>query len=150
MVLSLNKAAKEGNVSRTTLRRALETGEFSASKDDKGRWKIDESEFGRWLTSRSVAMSGHGHRSNFGPPRGLPSGPPEKTGQDNDPQLEKRDFIIERLELEIEKLEAERDDWKDQAKMLLLNPPSPRSRRPQGIRGFLQRVWGQSGQADDG
>lgn len=150
MVLSLNKAAKEGNVSRTTLRRALETGEFSASKDDKGRWKIDESEFGRWLTSRSVAMSGHGHESNFGPPRGLPSGPPKKTGQDNDLQLEKRDFIIERLELEIEKLEAERDDWKDQAKMLLLNPPSPRSRRPQGIRGFLQRVWGQSGQADDG
>lgn len=149
MVLSLNKAAKEGNVSRATLHRALKDGEFSATKDDKGRWSIDESEFGRWLTSRSVGLPGQAHENNYGLAHGPPSGLPLKTDQNSEPEIEKRDFMIERLKLEIEKLEAERDDWKGQAKMLLLNPPSPRSRRSQGIKGFLQRVWGSSGREGD-
>jgi len=140
MVLSLSKAAREGKVAKTTLQRALENGDISATKSERGRWQIDESELGRWLTSRSTERS----EPVFENRSGTPSGTPEKTG---DPELEKRDFMIERLELEIEKLEAERDDWKDQAKMLLLNPPPLRSRRPQGIKGFLQRVWGSSGHA---
>jgi len=104
MVLSLSRAAREGKVAKTTLQRALENGDISATKSERGRWQINESELGRWLTSRSTERS----EPVFENRSGTPSGTPEKTG---DPELEKRDFMIERLELEIEKLEAERDDW---------------------------------------
>lgn len=54
MGLSLNQAAKEGRIAKTTLQRALKDGEISATKDDRGRWQIDPSEFGRWLGARST------------------------------------------------------------------------------------------------
>lgn len=52
MGLSLNQAAKQGNVAKTTLHNALKSGEITGSKDDKGRWHIEPSELGRWISSR--------------------------------------------------------------------------------------------------
>jgi len=41
MYLSLNKAAKEANISKSTLSEALKSGRLTAQKDDRGRWQID-------------------------------------------------------------------------------------------------------------
>lgn len=41
MYLSLNKAAKEAGISKSTLSNALNNGRLTADKDERGRWKID-------------------------------------------------------------------------------------------------------------
>lgn len=41
MYLSLNKAAKEAGISKSTLSEALNSGRLTAKKDDRGRWQID-------------------------------------------------------------------------------------------------------------
>jgi competence protein ComGC len=45
--LSLNKAAKEAGVAKSTLLDALNTGRMSAEKNEKGHWEIDPSELFR-------------------------------------------------------------------------------------------------------
>lgn len=45
--LSLNKAAKEASVAKSTLLEALNSGRMSAGKNDKGHWQIDPSELFR-------------------------------------------------------------------------------------------------------
>lgn len=45
--LSLNKAAKEAGVAKSTLLQALNSGRLSAEKNDKGHWQIDPSELFR-------------------------------------------------------------------------------------------------------
>lgn len=47
MKLSLNKAAKEAAVAKSTLLDALKSGRMSASRNDKGHWQIDPSELFR-------------------------------------------------------------------------------------------------------
>ena len=41
MYLSLNKAAKEAGISKSTLSEALNNGRLTAKKDERGRWQID-------------------------------------------------------------------------------------------------------------
>ena len=45
--LSLNKAAKEASVAKSTLLEALNYGRMSAKKNDKGHWQIDPAELFR-------------------------------------------------------------------------------------------------------
>lgn len=45
--LSLNKAAKEAGVAKSTLLEALKSGRMSAEKNDRGHWQIDTSELFR-------------------------------------------------------------------------------------------------------
>ena len=75
MALSLNRASKQGKVAKTTLQRALDNGELSATKNDKGHWQIEESEFGRWLGNRSTEQNETSSENRVG----TPNGTPEKT-----------------------------------------------------------------------
>ena len=45
--LSLNKAAKEAAIAKSTLLDALNSGRMSAGKNDKGHWEIDPAELFR-------------------------------------------------------------------------------------------------------
>ncbi len=45
--LSLNKAAKEAGVAKSTLLQALNSGRMSAAKNEKGHWEIETSELFR-------------------------------------------------------------------------------------------------------
>jgi len=45
--LSLNKAAKEAGIAKSTLLDALNNGRMSAGKNEKGHWEIDPSELFR-------------------------------------------------------------------------------------------------------
>lgn len=47
MKLTLNTAAKEAGVSKSTLSEALRNGRLSAEKDDRGRYQIDPAELFR-------------------------------------------------------------------------------------------------------
>ncbi|MFP3813366.1 hypothetical protein, partial [Bacillus sp. SIMBA_005] len=50
MELSLSQAAKEANVAKSTISRAIEKGRLSARKDDLGRYHIDPAELFRVFT----------------------------------------------------------------------------------------------------
>ena len=45
--LSLNKAAKEASVAKSTLLEALKSGRMSANQNEKGHWEIDPAELFR-------------------------------------------------------------------------------------------------------
>jgi hypothetical protein len=49
MKLTLGQAAKHASRAKGTLSKALNNGQISAEKDDKGRWQIDPSELKRWM-----------------------------------------------------------------------------------------------------
>ena len=49
MKLTLGQAAKAAGRAKGTLSKALNSGEISAQKDEKGRWQIDPSELSRWM-----------------------------------------------------------------------------------------------------
>jgi len=51
--LSLNKAAKEAGVAKSTLLDALKNGRMSAEKNEKGHWEIDPSELFRVFSKTS-------------------------------------------------------------------------------------------------
>jgi hypothetical protein len=51
--LSLNKAAKEAGVAKSTLLEALNSGRMSAAKNDVGHWQIDPSELFRVFPKNS-------------------------------------------------------------------------------------------------
>lgn len=49
MKLTLGQAAKHAERAKGTMSKALQNGQISAEKDDKGRWQIDPSELQRWM-----------------------------------------------------------------------------------------------------
>lgn len=49
MKLTLGQAAKHAVRAKGTMSKALQNGQISAEKDDKGRWQIDPSELQRWM-----------------------------------------------------------------------------------------------------
>lgn len=141
MALSLNRASKQGKIAKTTLQRALESGDLSAGKNEKGHWQIDESEFGRWLGKRSTEQTETSPENR----NGTLIGTPEKTADISALETEvkmlrerltdKDEFISDlqrRLDAEGEerrKLTALLTDQREQA------PEKPR-------RGFWARLVG--------
>jgi hypothetical protein len=57
MKLTLGQAAKHAGRAKGTLSKALNNGQISAEKDDKGRWQIDPSELTRWMESNPLLNS---------------------------------------------------------------------------------------------
>ena len=57
MKLTLGQAAKTARRSKGTLSKALNRGEISAQKDEKGRWQIDPSELSRWMDANPFPNS---------------------------------------------------------------------------------------------
>lgn len=55
--LSLNKAAKEAAIAKSTLLDALNSGRMSAGKNDKGHWEIDPAELFRVFPKTSSEES---------------------------------------------------------------------------------------------
>jgi len=141
MVLSLNRASKDGKVAKTTLQRALENGEISATKNDKGHWQIDESEFGRWLSGRSTEYL---KTSSENPP-GTPIGTPEKTTNNSvleaevnllRERLSDKDDVIEDLR---KRLDGETDERRRLTAMITDQRTEPEG-QGQG-RGFWARMF---------
>ena len=54
MDLSLGQAAKAAKVAKSTISKALKSGDISGNKDEKGWYKIDSSELQRWVDSKQA------------------------------------------------------------------------------------------------
>ena len=54
MKLTLGQAAKHAGRAKGTLSKALNNGQISGEKDDKGRWQIDPSELQRWVDANPL------------------------------------------------------------------------------------------------
>jgi ABC-type phosphate transport system auxiliary subunit len=54
MKLSLGQAAKAARVAKSTISKALKSGDISGNKDEKGWYKIDASELQRWVDSKQL------------------------------------------------------------------------------------------------
>ena len=143
MTLSLNQAVKTGKIAKTTLQRALDNGDISATKNNRGHWVIDESEFGRWLSSRSAEHSKTSNENR--------RGTPEKTTDKTSDLKAEIKLLQERVagkETEVRRLENERDDLR-----LRLDSESEERRKLTALltdqrqtenRGFWSRLFGGS------
>tara|TARA_X000000950_G_scaffold244798_1_gene301186 strand:- start:828 stop:1277 length:450 start_codon:yes stop_codon:yes gene_type:complete len=101
MKLSLNKAAKEAGVAKSTLLDALNNGRMSAEKSEKGHWEIDPSELFRVFPKTSS--------ENSEKPIQTPSENHQKTIQNSALEIE-----VKMLREQIERMDAERERERSQ------------------------------------
>jgi hypothetical protein len=109
MGYTLGEAARAAGVSKTSIKRSLDSGRLSATKDEFGRWSIEPVEL---------------HRVYPLPEQAVP--PPEPP---NTKALQTEVTLLRELldrEREISRdLAAERDSWRQQATALLPSPSRP-------------------------
>lgn len=99
--LSLNKAAKEAGIAKSTLLEALNNGRMSAEKNEKGHWEIDPSELFRVFPKASSY--------NPGKPIHTPLENHQKTSQNSAMEIE-----VKMLREQIERMDAERERERSQ------------------------------------
>ena len=99
--LSLNRAAKEAGVAKSTLLDALNTGRMSAEKNEKGHWEIDPSELFRVFSKTSSAEQ---EEPNPPPPENL-----KKTTENGALEIE-----VKMLREQIERMDLERERERSQ------------------------------------
>ncbi|MCF7778984.1 hypothetical protein GLP59_15330 [Sulfitobacter sp. M220] len=127
--VSVREAVKHYQVSRPTLMKHLKKGKLSANKDDQGTWEIDQSELTRVYKSRK--MNDHVDQSNF------PTLNNSINSNENSLLQVKLDAAMET----IERLEADKADWKQQAQSLArLMPPEGAGEGPR--RSLWSRIKG--------
>ncbi|WP_299855385.1 hypothetical protein [uncultured Roseobacter sp.] len=128
MTLSANQAAKEAGVAKKTLLEAIKTGRMSASKNDKGHWQIDPAELFRVFPKTGIE-----------PVTETDTHPPQKTIGNSALEVEVK-MLREQLEFKDEilaEIRQERDDWKGQAKTLLIANQN-HTEGQGGKRGFFR------------
>ena len=94
--LSLNKAAKEASVAKSTLLKALNSGRMSAEKNDKGHWQINPAELFRVFPKSSSVEQAK--------PKPTPIENPQKTSQNSALEVE-----VKMLREQIERMDTERE-----------------------------------------
>jgi hypothetical protein len=99
--LSLNKAAKEAGVAKSTLLDALNNGRMSAEKNEKGHWEIDPSELFRVFPKTSSY--------NSEKPMQTPLENHQKTIQGSALEVE-----VKMLREQIDRMDAERERERSQ------------------------------------
>lgn len=127
--ISVREAVKHYQVSRPTLMKHLKDGKLSGSKDGQGTWEIDQSELARVYKSR--ASGDNVDQSNVTTPN-IPV-----NSNENSLLQVKLDAALET----IERLEADKVDWKQQAQSLArLMPPDRGGEGPK--RSLWSRITG--------
>ncbi|MCD9150159.1 hypothetical protein [Pseudophaeobacter flagellatus] len=99
--LSLNKAAKEAGIAKSTLLDALNSGRMSAEKNEKGHWEIDPSELFRVFPKTSSENSEKPIQTSFSNH--------QKTIQNSALEIE-----VKMLREQIERMDAERERERSQ------------------------------------
>jgi hypothetical protein len=135
MAYTLGEAAKATGKSKTSVRRALDSGRISASKNALGEWQIEPSELHRvYPVMQPVPVTG-------GTPSGA-GGNGEFRGQIE--VLERENALLrEQLGREREissDLQQDRDHWRQQATALLTDQREKSPQKP--VEGRLARAWG--------
>jgi len=127
--VSVREAVKHYQVSRPTLMKHLKSGKLTGSKDGQGTWEIDQSELTRVYKSR--ARSDSVDQTNLTTPN-----TPVNSNENSILQV-KLDAAL----ATIERLEADKSDWKQQAQYLArLMPPDRAGETPK--RSLWSRIRG--------
>lgn len=133
MKLSANKAYKEAGIAKKTLLEAIENGRLSASRNDKGHWEIDPAELFRVFP-----------KTGGKPVSETETHPPEIHPENSALEVEVK-MLRERLsdrDAMIDELRADRDDWKGQAKTLLISNQNQPATTPKV--GWFDRMLGRA------
>jgi hypothetical protein len=126
-LLSASAAAKVAHKSKADILDSIKKGTMSANKNKRGHWEIDPSELNRVFSY--IALEPNQDRFE------KPTKSDEKTSENNALQVEVK-MLREQLDFRDEiltELRQERDDWKAQAKTLLISDQN----KPAVRRGFL-------------
>jgi excisionase family DNA binding protein len=113
MFLTLGQAAKVCGKSKPTISKAIKSGRISATKDDLGRYQIEQSELERVYPATSKNLHAD-----------TPSGNPVNHSENMvlHAELKAAHDAVARLEAENIRAWAQADDWKAQAQRLLPAP----------------------------
>jgi len=122
ITLTLGQAAKEANVSKATLSKALKSGRLSYISKSSSGYEIDPAELFR-VFPRKPSETVSGERLET----------PSETVSDTPYRRE-----IELLRQQLDDIRADRDAWREQAQRLALAPPELAD-EPKFRRGFWFR-----------
>jgi molecular chaperone GrpE (heat shock protein) len=120
MNLSLNQAAKQAKVAKTSLLTALKNGDVSGTKSEKGHWQIEESELLRWIGTRSSKPVSNSHEIHLDPPdKPIENRVLEREIELLRERLADKDAVIDDLR---RRLDEESEDRRKLASRLLAGP----------------------------
>lgn len=125
--LSASAASKVAHKSKSDILNSIKNGTMSAIKNKRGHWEIDPSELNR-VFPYTVSEPGQDRLEK-------PIGTDGKFNESNALQVEVK-MLREQLDFRDEiltELRQERDDWKAQAKTLLISDQN----KPTAQKGFL-------------
>lgn len=102
MALSLNQAAKECGRAKSTILKAIRSGQMSAPKNDKGRYEIDPAELFRVFGTTGNTEPASTNALN-------------RSTEVLEAKLRAQETLISRMEKEVDDLKDQRDQWQRQA-----------------------------------
>lgn len=120
MLYTLGQAAKAVGKAKGTIKNAIEKGRLSASKDEKGHYRIDPAELHRVYNALPIEQ---GKLNDITPP----VIPPE-----NDTAIKALEDKVHLLEQTLNDVRADRDEWRKQAQTLAIT-----DQRASAGRGFF-------------
>ncbi|MCF7702461.1 hypothetical protein GLR48_25145 [Loktanella sp. M215] len=127
--VSVREAVKHYQISRPTLMKHLKEGKLSARKDGQGSWEIDQSELARVYKPRLSET--HVDQSSLTTPN----------SDTNAVEISVLQVKLNAAMETIERLEADKADWKQQAQSLArLAPPDGAGETPR--RSLWKRIRG--------
>lgn len=112
--LTPKQAADRAGCGRSSIMRALASGELPATRDNRGRWKIDPDALDLWAGQRPVTDR----------TEASPEAEQARPGPDTAIRLAAAETRAEMLTAQLEELRADRDAWRAQAEKLAASRPS--------------------------
>ncbi len=131
--MTLGEASKAVGKSKTTISKYIKNGKLSVISKDEDSYKIDPSELFRVFPPANSSNSQNGQSLTH-----------EVTGDYTELKIQ---IEVMKIKLEAEtkradSLETEKEDWKKQAQMLLLQAPQSNVKKDSHNPSFWKRLWG--------
>ena len=135
MSYTLGEAAIATGKSKSTLSKAIKAGKITAFKNDNGAFEIEPSELHRLYPPASLAVEENTSKSVDSEQNATPDSIPKNTSNIEvlEAKLQMANERIDELKADKEKLEVDKEQWRQQATNLLAAPDK---------RGLLQRIFG--------
>ena len=136
MSYTLGEAAIACGKSKSTLSKAIKNGKISAKKNENGAFEIEPSELHRLYPPAPLAIEENTSESVDIKKKETPDSTPKNTSNIEvlEAKLQMANERIEELKADKEKLEVDKEQWRQQATNLLA--------APQDKRGLLQKIFG--------
>ena len=136
MSYTLGEAAIATGKSKSTLSKAIKAGKITAFKNDNGAFEIEPSELHRLYPPAPLAIEENTSESVDSEQNATLDSTPKNTSNIEvlEAKLQMANERIEELKADKEKLEVDKEQWRQQATNLLA--------APQDKRGLLQRIFG--------